>query len=75
MSFNELDTVVILNDYPNEGLEKGDIGVVVSVYTNPNEAYEVEFVDDVGITKSMMVLLPNEIEKYRTRRSDEGATQ
>ncbi|MGG4341391.1 DUF4926 domain-containing protein [Paenibacillus lautus] len=64
MSFNELDTVVILNDYPNEGLKKGDIGVVVSVHTIPNEAYEIEFVDESGITKAMIVLQPNEIEKY-----------
>ncbi|WP_232697472.1 DUF4926 domain-containing protein [Brevibacillus daliensis] len=65
MSLNELDTVVILNDYPSEELKKGDIGVIVSVHTNPNEAYEIEFVDDKGMTKSMMVLLPDEIKKYR----------
>ncbi|MCJ8010985.1 DUF4926 domain-containing protein [Paenibacillus sp. KQZ6P-2] len=64
MRFNELDTVVILNDYPNEGLKKGDIGVIVSVHEIPNEAYEVEFVDDDGATKSMMVLQLDEIEKY-----------
>jgi hypothetical protein len=64
MSFDELDTVVILNDYPNEGINKGDIGVVVSVHTVPNEAYEIEFVDDEGRTKSIIVLEPHEIEKY-----------
>ncbi|ANB59655.1 DUF4926 domain-containing protein [Anoxybacteroides amylolyticum] len=64
MSFIELDTVVILKDYPNEGLKKGDIGVVVSVHTVPNEAYEIEFVDDEGKTKSIIVLEPHEIEKY-----------
>lgn len=64
MRFNELDTVVVLNDYPNEGLKKGDIGVIVSVHTTPNEAYEIEFVDDTGITIAMIVLQPNEIELY-----------
>jgi hypothetical protein len=64
MSINELDTVVILGDYPNEGLTKGDIGVIVSVHTIPNEAYEIEFVDESGMTKALIVLMPNEIEKY-----------
>lgn len=64
MSYSELETVVLLNDYPNEGLKKGDVGVIVSVHSIPNEAYEIEFVDDEGATKSMIVLLPNEIEKF-----------
>ncbi|HJV45792.1 MAG TPA: DUF4926 domain-containing protein [Bacillota bacterium] len=65
MRFSELETVVLLNDYPNEGLKKGDIGVIVSVHSIPNEAYEIEFVDDEGVTKSMMVLQPYEIEKFK----------
>ncbi len=64
MSFNELDTIMILKDYPNEGLTRGDIGVIVSVHKIPDEAYEVEFTDELGMTKALIVLMPNEIEKY-----------
>lgn len=63
MKFNEFDTVVLLRDCSNEGLMQGDVGAVIMVHTEPNEAYEVEFVDDEGKTKAIIVLLPNEIEK------------
>jgi hypothetical protein len=63
MKYNEFDTVVLLRDYPAEGLKKGDVGAVVMVHTEPNEAYEVEFVDEEGITKALIALLPNEIDK------------
>ena len=33
------------------------------VYSTPNEAYEVEFVDSMGKTKSGLVLFPDQIEK------------
>jgi hypothetical protein len=64
MKFLEYDTVVLRNDYESEGLKKGDIGAVLMVYTEPNEAYEIEFVDDNGEVKAQVVLLPKEIEKY-----------
>ena len=64
MKFLECDTVILINDYESEGLKKGDIGAVLMVYTEPNEAYEVEFIDDNGEVKAQVVLLPNEIEKY-----------
>jgi hypothetical protein len=64
MKFNEYDTVILLKDYPIEGLRKGDIGAVVMIHTKPNEAYEVEFVDEGGITKALLALRPEEIEKY-----------
>lgn len=61
MKFSELDTVILLNKYKN--LNKGDVGVIIMAYSEPNEAYEVEFVDDTGKTKAQIVLFPNEIEK------------
>lgn len=63
MKFNEFDSVVLLKDYQKEGLKKGDIGVVVMVYTEPNEAYEVEFLNEKGTTKAIITLLTNEIDK------------
>lgn len=62
MKFNEYDSVTLLRDDGQNELKKGDIGAVVMVFTEPNEAYEVEFVDDNGDTKAIITVLPNEIE-------------
>lgn len=62
MKFNEYDSVTLLRDDGQNGLKKGDIGAVVMVFTEPNEAYEVEFVDNNGDTKAIITVLPNEIE-------------
>lgn len=64
MKFVEYDTVVLLKDCKDEGVEKGDIGAIIMVYAKPKEAYEVEFVDEDGNVKAQIVLAPNEIEKY-----------
>lgn len=64
MKFLEMDTVILLKDCPKENLKIGDIGAIVMVYTNPYEAYEVEFVDNQGKTKGQVTLLPDEIKKY-----------
>jgi hypothetical protein len=34
--------------FVNEGVKKGDVGVIIEVY--PNEKYEVEFSDSKGIS-------------------------
>ena len=64
MKFLTLDTVVLLKDYPKENLKAGDIGAIITVYSNPYEAYEVEFVDDKGNTKVQLTLYSDEIKKY-----------
>ena len=46
----------------NEKVKIGDIGVVVMVFDNPNEAYEVEVIDKDGFTKAQCTLLTNELE-------------
>ena len=61
MKFKEFDTVRILRKC-NEEVQIGDIGVIVMVFDNPNEAYEVEAVDGEGVTKAQCMLLPNELE-------------
>lgn len=63
MQFSEYETVTLLKDYPDENLKKGTIGVIVMVYEEPNEAYEVEFTDKNGHTKALLTLLPSEIIK------------
>lgn len=63
MKFSITDTVTVLNDHSEEGILRGEFGAIVEVYTQPDEAYEVEFVDERGNTKALIVLLPNEISK------------
>jgi hypothetical protein len=52
---NELDTVVLTIDLPEEGLKAGDLGAVVGVYRN-GAAYEVEFVTLKGETVSVVTI-------------------
>ena len=63
MRFLEHDTVKLVRNITEKGLTKGTIGVIVAVYSIPNEAYEVEFVDDFGITIVQTTFLPDELEK------------
>lgn len=39
MKFSIYDTVIVLNNYLNEGVLKGESGAIVEVYTEPYEAY------------------------------------
>lgn len=47
MKFKEFDTVRVLKKC-NDKVRIGDKGVIVMVFDNPNEAYEVEIVDEEG---------------------------
>jgi len=58
------DTVIVLNNHLKEGILKGELGAVVEVYTEPHEAYEVEFVDKEGKPKATLVLQRNELCRY-----------
>lgn len=61
MKFKELDIVKILRKCDKK-VQIGDIGVVVMVFDNPNEAYEVEVIDKDGFTKAQCTLFPDELE-------------
>lgn len=61
--FRELDTVVLLNDLPESGLCKGDLGAVVQVYGT--EAVEVEFVTASGRTQALLTLPVNDVRAVR----------
>lgn len=65
MSFEVNETVIILEDSPNEGIKKGDIGTIIMVYETPNKAYEVEFVDEEGSVKFLGVYHSNQIAKLK----------
>ena len=53
--FKELDTVVLVRDLENYGLEQGDIGAVVHC-CGQGSAYEVEFVTGEGRTVALIAL-------------------
>ena len=52
--FEELETVVLARSFPEAGLERGDVGVVVLRY--PAGGYEVEFVTGSGSTVAVLTL-------------------
>jgi hypothetical protein len=51
----ELDTVILTRDVPEERLRKGDLGAVVLVHQD-GAAYEVEFVTLDGETLAVVTL-------------------
>jgi hypothetical protein len=54
MKFKVLDTIVLAKDFPNLGLQKGDLGAVVQVYEP--DGLEVEFVTASGRTEALVTL-------------------
>jgi len=62
MKFNEYDMVRVLIDR-EEDIKKGDIGVIIMIYDDPTEGYEVEFINEDGTQKAQIVFKANEIEK------------
>jgi hypothetical protein len=55
MMLSEHDRVILLEALPSEGLEPGDVGVVVHVYAD-GTAYEVEFRMLDGHTAAVVTL-------------------
>ncbi|MGH6614420.1 DUF4926 domain-containing protein [Sphingomonas sp.] len=53
---NTLDTIKVLKPIPEEGIEAGANGVIIAIFENPDEAYEVEFSDDEGRPVAQVVL-------------------
>tara|TARA_R110000772_G_C13189946_1_gene428937 strand:- start:496 stop:738 length:243 start_codon:yes stop_codon:yes gene_type:complete len=49
-------TLRLLVSIDDEGIGAGDIGVIVAVFNDPDEAYEVEFGDQDGATVAQVVL-------------------
>lgn len=49
----ELETVVLTEDLPDYGLKRGEKGVIVETFDDPEEAYMLEFVDESGASSKM----------------------
>lgn len=65
MNMKILDRVRLLRDMPLRNLRRGMTGTIVEVFDKPNRAYEVEFIDENGVTVAQLALQPNEIELVR----------
>ena len=52
---NEHDRIVLTADLPSHGLQRGDVGTVVHIYSD-GHAYEVEFVTLDGRTAAVATL-------------------
>ncbi|MES2740820.1 MAG: DUF4926 domain-containing protein [Pseudomonadota bacterium] len=63
MYFKINDLVKLINDMPSESLTKGVVGVVVAEFSEPDEAYEVEFCNESGETIAQVALSSKQIEK------------
>jgi hypothetical protein len=59
MTYQLLDTVVLVRDLPEYGLRRGDLGAVVEVYNA--EAIEVEFVRASGKTQAVVTLMSADV--------------
>ncbi len=59
----ELDVVELTQDLPQYGLSKGTRGTVVEVFTQPEQAFMVEFIDESGTHSTIADwVLPSQIE-------------
>lgn len=59
MTFRTLDTVMLLKDLPQSGLQRGDLGAVVHV--GGAETVEVEFVRVSGQTQAVVTVRQDEV--------------
>jgi hypothetical protein len=59
------DTIRLLEAIPEESLLSGAIGVIVAEFTEPEEAYEIEFCDENGITLTELALKIEQFEVVR----------
>lgn len=60
-TFQELDTVALTHDIPEQGLKRGDLGAIVHRYAD-GAALEVEFVDLTGDTLALLTLTQTDIQ-------------
>jgi uncharacterized protein DUF4926 len=66
VDIKELDVVTLTTALPDQSLEAGAIGTVVHVFQTPNTAFEVEFVDDDGMTTAMATLTRDQFRRWNS---------
>ncbi|MGY3854661.1 DUF4926 domain-containing protein [Aeromonas aquatilis] len=62
MVYSLFDMVVLVEDMPEAGLRAGMKGVIIEMYSQPVEGYEIEFCDVQGRTVAQLVLSPNQFQ-------------
>ena len=72
MKYSLLEVVKLQQDLPGFNLQKGGIGAIVEVYSNPYEAYEVEFCDTKGKTIALLTLKPEQLMLITNRQGAKG---
>ena len=63
---HRLEPVILVKDYPDQGLVKGDMGAVVMVHEG-GKAFEVEFVTLAGDTLGVLTLTADEVRPVSAR--------
>lgn len=63
MNLSINDTVELLEDFPEHGLVRGDVGTVIEKFVKPEIAYEVEFVGSDGRPHAQVALRPHQLRK------------
>lgn len=63
MTYKINDIVRLLVDRPDEGIVAGAIGVVVDEFTEPIQAFEVEFTNDQGECIAQLALTPEQLSR------------
>jgi len=56
---NLYDMVALLEDLPDEGLKRGQVGTIVEEWEP--QVYEVEFADPQGVTYAMVALRADQL--------------
>lgn len=65
MTFQVLDTVVLVRDLPEHGLKRGDLGAVVERYEP--DGLDVEFVTASGHTVALVTLRESDVRAVADR--------
>ena len=63
---HKLEPAILVKDYPDQGLVKGNMGAVVMVHDG-GKAFEVEFVTLAGDTLGVLTLTADEIRPISVR--------
>lgn len=62
VDYSLFDMVVLVEDMPEAGLRVGMKGVIIEMYSQPVEGYEIEFCDDQGRTVAQLALSPEQFQ-------------
>lgn len=61
MTYDLLESVVLVRDLPEHGLKKGELGAIVELY--PPDGLEVEFVRASGRTEVVVTVRSQDVRK------------